>query len=318
MSNDAMQKVQADLAVISAATEDDLVRDLAALSPSGLERYDRELKQLAHDLRQSMAGMTLRPDLAWILAGNLEQALNPGRASIKQTQIAVSDFAHMLKVGGMDHGQADAIRASLARLVPQMSSPGVPDVPAHRFRYPLSEAPRYDRYVMVEDFEPGGNIWDTWYYPYWSEGIVAEFDPLNNCTGKYGLTISNTGPADKRSGMAKIPKPYQNIEGMNALRMWFKPNGQAPELGTFSTGLIDGSDEIWQVDVPEVFTGTEPYILQIRLADITRILRRNNRQLDLENRDFCFWFTGEYRFTVDDIMFVHDPDLPEFMPTPIQ
>jgi hypothetical protein len=32
------------------------------------------------------------------------------------------------------------------------------------------------------------------------------------------------------------------------------------------------------------------------------------------NHDFAFWMTGTYKFTVDDIMFVHDLSLPEFVP----
>jgi hypothetical protein len=59
-------------------------------------------------------------------------------------------------------------------------------------------------------------------------------------------------------------------------------------------------------------SGTQPYILQVRLADFQRVLRRNNGKIDLENKDFAIWMTGPYKFTVDDIMFVHDPALPEF------
>jgi hypothetical protein len=63
-----------------------------------------------------------------------------------------------------------------------------------------------------------------------------------------------------------------------------------------------------------MLSGTEPYILQVRLADFRRVLRRNNGRIDLENQDFAFWMTGTYKFTVDDIMFVHDPSLQEFVP----
>jgi hypothetical protein len=130
--------------------------------------------------------------------------------------------------------------------------------------------------------------------------------------------ISNSGPITKISGMAKIPHPFQNIEGMNALRMWVKPYGMDGTKGSLATGFIDGSGEIWQVDVPDAIAGTEPYILQIRLEDFRRVLRRNNGRIDLENQDFAIWMAGEYKFTLDDVMFVHDPAVPEFRPERIQ
>ena len=70
---------------------------------------------------------------------------------------------------------------------------------------------------------------------------------------------------------------------MNALRMWIKPHGMDDAQGSVSTGFIDGSKEIWQMDLPGMLSGTEPYILQIRLADFRRVLRRTNGIIDLEN-----------------------------------
>ena len=164
----------------------------------------------------------------------------------------------------------------------------------------------------MEDFESGTDIFKTWYQPYWSTGIVTTFDSQQYGGGKRGLTIANTGPTTKRSSMAKYPRPNQDLSGCNALRLWFKPYGLKDSEGTVSMGFIDGSEEIWQVDLPEVLSGTEPCVIQVRLADFRRVLRKNNGRIDLENRDFCFWMTGTYRFTVDDIMFVHDPAVPEF------
>jgi len=103
---------------------------------------------------------------------------------------------------------------------------------------------------------------------------------------------------------------------MNTLRMWIQPYGMDSKLGSVSTGFIDGSKEIWQADVPGLLAGTEPYVLQIRLADFRRVLRRNNGIIDLENQDFAFWMSGTFKFTVDDIMFVHDPSIPAFAPQP--
>ena len=188
------------------------------------------------------------------------------------------------------------------------------DAPAHRFRYPLAEAPKYDRSVLVADFESGAAIFRTWYQPKWSTGVVAAYDAEHKASGKFGLTVSNTAPPEQWSSIAKIPAPFQDIHGMNALRMWIQPYGMDSSRGSVSTGFIDGSKEIWQADVPELLSGTEPFILQIRLTDFRRVLRRNNGIIDLENQDFAFWMSGSFKFTVDDIMFVHDPVLPEFVP----
>jgi hypothetical protein len=110
----------------------------------------------------------------------------------------------------------------------------------------------------------------------------------------------------------------QKIEGMNAIRMWIKPHGYCSAQGLLSTGFIDGSNEIYKIDVPDAFSGTEPYILEILLEGFRRVLRRNNAKIDLVNRDFAFWPAGTYKFTVDDIMFVHDPALLEFVPKEVQ
>jgi endoglucanase len=171
---------------------------------------------------------------------------------------------------------------------PPSATPAAPaaarvDAPAHQFRFALSAVPQYDRFVLVEDFESGTDMFRTWYLPKWSTGLVATYDAEHKSSGKYGLTISNTGPLEKISSMAKIPAPYQEIHGMNALRMWIKPYGMDDAKGSVSTGFIDGSKEIWQMDLPGMLSGTEPYILQIRLADFRRVLRRTNGIIDLEN-----------------------------------
>jgi hypothetical protein len=194
--------------------------------------------------------------------------------------------------------------------------PGPFDGPRNRFRYAPSEAPKFDKAVLVEDFESGTDIFKTWYQPYWSTGIVATFDSQHKSGGNRGLTIANTGPTTKRSSIAKFPRAHQDLAGCNALRLWFKPYGMNDSEGTVSMGFIEGSSEIWQVDLPEVLAGTEPCVIQVRLADFRRVLRRNNGRIDLENRDFCFWMTGTYKFTVDDILFVHDPAVPEFSGPP--
>lgn len=188
------------------------------------------------------------------------------------------------------------------------------DAPAHRFRYPLAEAPGYDRSVLVEDFEGGGDIFRTWYQPKWSTGVVAAFDPDHKASGRFGLTVSNTAAPEQWSSIAKIPAHFQDIHGMNALRMWIQPYGMDSSRGSVSTGFIDGSKEIWQADLPGLLSGSEPFILQVRLSDFRRVLRQNNGIIDLENQDFAFWMSGTFKFTVDDIMFVHDPSIPDFVP----
>jgi hypothetical protein len=221
-------------------------------------------------------------------AEDLETALNPEGGSAQQTSGAVCDFSHQLQSGGMDAGQAELIRADLAKILPALPVAGVSDAPAHKFRFSLQEATNYDKFVMVEDFESRADIFQTWYQPKWSTGIVAAYDSMFKCSGRSGLTISNTQPPGKDSSMAKIPKPYQDIEGMNAIRMWIKPFNLDGAKGSVSTGFIDGSDQIWQVDLPGMLSGTEPYILQVRLADFRRVLRRNTGRIKLVNHDFAF------------------------------
>lgn len=307
------KKVSDDFRSLTAITKENLARDIAALAPGGqLKADDKNLATFIQDLVQSLSATELSDGNAAILAGNLEEVLNSGQGSVRQTQGAVRNFAHTLKLAEVDHAQADKVGADLTVLAKVPTDPGPFDGPRHPFRFALSEAPRYDKAVLVEDFESGTDIFKTWYQPYWSTGIVATFDSQHKSGGNRGLTISNTGPTTKRSSMAKFPRPHQDLAGCNALRLWFKPYGLKDSEGTVSMGFIDGSSEIWQVDLPEVLSGTGPCVIQVRLADFRRVLRRNNGRIDLENRDFCFWMTGTYKFTVDDILFVHDPAIPDF------
>ncbi|MBM3880388.1 MAG: hypothetical protein FJ387_11840 [Verrucomicrobia bacterium] len=307
------QKVCDHLQNLTAVSKEELARDIAALAPGGLLKADdRYLATFIQDLVQSLSGKELSDGNAAILAGNLEEVLNPGQGSVRQSQGAVRNFAHTLKLSQVDHARADKVGADLTVLAKVPTDPGPFDGPRHPFRFALSEAPRYDKAVLVEDFEVGTDIFKTWYQPYWSTGIVATFDSQHKSGGNRGLTIANTGPTTKRRSMAKFPRPNQDLSGCNALRLWFKPYGLKDSEGTISMGFIDGSEEIWQVDLPEMLSGTEPCVIQVRLADFQRVLRTNNGRIDLENRDFCFWMTGTYKFTVDDILFVHDPAVPEF------
>lgn len=100
---------------------------------------------------------------------------------------------------------------------------------------------------------------------------------------------------------------------MNALRMSIQPYGLDAK-GSVLTGFIDGSKGIWRMDLPGMLAATEPHILQIRLADFRRVPRRNDGIIDIENQDFASWMSGTFGITVDDIMFVHDPSIPEFVP----
>jgi hypothetical protein len=316
--NPAAQKVRDHLRNISATSREELLRDVAALAQGGLDAGNTDLAKLVDDLLHSLAGKTPAVALAGNVEGDLETVLHPGGGSARQTRGAASDFVSQLKACGVESTQAELVGADLRRFLPVSQASDVSDAPAHQFRFALPAAPKYDKFVLVEDFETGSDIFRTWYQPGWSTGIVATYDSQNKGSGTYGLTISNNQTPDKISSMAKIPKPYQNIEGMNALRMWIKPYEMDGTKGSVSTGFIDGSKEIWQVDLPDMLSGTEPYILQVRLADFRRVLRRNNGRIDLENQDFAFWMSGTYKFTVDDIMFVHDPSVPEFVPITIQ
>jgi hypothetical protein len=314
----ARERVEAALRDISKTTKEAFARDVAALGPDGGGAGKSGFAELIDSLAAGLAGKKVRADIATNLAGDIETVLDPRNATGRQIRSAVSDFTSQMKLGGVESGAADEIGANLRRLMPESAAAPSVDAPAHQYRFRMDAAPKIDRSVPVEDFESGDDIWKTWYQPRWSTGIAAVYDSVNKAGGRRGLMISNSGPITKISGMAKIPHPFQNIEGMNALRMWVKPYGMDGTKGSLATGFIDGSGEIWQVDVPDAIAGTEPYILQIRLEDFRRVLRRNNGRIDLENQDFAIWMAGEYKFTLDDVMFVHDPAVPEFRPERIQ
>lgn len=57
----------------------------------------------------------------------------------------------------------------------------------------------------------------------------------------------------------------------------------------------------------------DPYILQIPFAQFNRVFRPQDRVFDSEIcTEWGFWIWGPCKFSVDDIMFVHGPALPDF------
>jgi hypothetical protein len=291
-----------------------LVKNLTSLAQGSHKPSSDSVSKLADNLSKALAGRQLPRGPATRLALELVWVFNSDKLRTRDLQSAILDAQGALRDAGVAPADVDLVVSDLKVIAPRAQAEIKPDVPTRPYRYPLSAPPKYDKSVLVEDFETGGDIWKRWYTPGWSTGIIALYDPENKQTGKFGLTISNDGPPDRASGMAYIPRPGIPIAGMNAILMWIRPYDADGSKGTVSTGIVDGSNEIWQVDVPDAHVGMKPYILEISLADVRRVLRRNNGVLDLECADYCFWMTGAYKFSVDDIMFVHDPALPEFVP----
>jgi len=317
-----VQRLREAFKNLPAVSKEQMARHVGALPPGGFQGDPKDLRAFAESLIQSLSGKTIPDYNARWLAGDLDLALNPRKGSVRDVRSGVGDFAHGLRNLGVEFPKSEAVEQDLRKLTPTVDMPLEPDAPAHKFRYAMSEAPKYDHYVLVEDFESGFELYAAppgksrdakfWYTPYWSKDTVTGLDSRNKSGGKYGMTVSNTGPLTKRSSIAKFPKPNQNIQGCNALRMWVKPHGDGHSKGEVTVGFIDGSDEIWQLDIPNFLAGTEPYILQVRLEDFRRVVRRNNGKIDLENHDFAIWMRGSYKFALDDIMFVHDPAVPDF------
>lgn len=317
-----LQKMREHFKNLPTVSKDQLARDIAALPPGGFKGSPGDLMDFVENLVQSLSGKAVPDYNALWLAGDLDQALNPRKGSVRDVRSGVGDFAHGLRNLGVEFSRSEEVEKDLRKLTPMVDMEPEPDAPAHKFRYALAEAPKYDRSVLVEDFESGFELYAAppgrsrdakfWYTPYWSKDTVATLDSRNKSGGKYGMTVSNTGPMTKRSGIAKFSKPNQNIKGCNALRMWVKPLAAGGAQGAVTIGFIDGSDEIWQLDIPDLLSGAEAYILQVRLEDFRRVVRRNNGKIDLENHDFAIWMRGPYKFALDDVMFVHDPAVPEF------
>ena len=308
--------IRHDLEAIAAVAPEQFARDIRALALADLPLAEPALEKFSRDLLAGLGGRPVADAFVvnW-LAGDLDLIFHaaPGR----QVGGPIDDFGSALRKAGVEPGLVATILADVRAVVPQLLGEEKQVGPEHKYRYKLSEAPKYDRSVLVEDFELDGEIWKTWYQPGWSTGIVAKVQTEYKAAGTRGLTLSHTGPAKKYTSVAKIPNPYQSLEGMNALRMWIHPHSSGKtdeDRAGPTTGFIDGSGEIWQMGVPDLAEGTEPYILEIRLADFKYILRRNNGIIDLENQDFAFWIGGTYSFSVDDIRFVHDPAIPDFVP----
>jgi hypothetical protein len=319
----AVIEIRKDVQNINAKTPQQVAVDLGALAPQNTRLSDDLLLKLATDLVEALKDRPINdPTLVAWIAGDIDQAFDPGPAGEEQVSSAISDIGSGLKKAGVGEALVEAIRADMRALFPE--SPGQKKElgPEHKYRYALSEAPRYDKTVPIEDFETVQDIFTTWYQPNWSVGVTPKIDPDATYSGTKGLTITRVGAFDTYNGFATVLKPARSIEGMNAIRMWIKPYGSDPmggdkeARGSVTTGFIDGSDEIWQIEVPDLLKGDEPFILQIRLADFARMLRRNNGIIDMECRNYGFWMAGTYKFSVDDIRFVHDPALPEFLPAP--
>jgi hypothetical protein len=221
-----------------------------SLKPAPLLRFATVLKEVLKGKPVDEPGLVL-----W-LAGDVDQVVNPAGLDEGQVNGAVNDFGSGLRKAGVSESLLEKARAALRPLAPA----GVPAAAAARkgpsspYRFSLASAPTYDRSVVIEDFEGDRDIFKRWYQPVWSTGVTPVVQTELKSEGAQGLTVSHVGPLDKYNGFAKILGRPRDLRGMNALRMWIKPHAQTPEqakAGRLSTGFIDGSDEIWQIDLPD-------------------------------------------------------------------
>lgn len=182
------------------------------------------------------------------------------------------------------------------------------------FRYPISRDPAFDRRVVIDDGETG-DFWSTgWYQAPWGRKVSGSYDPVNRYKGNFGITLIMPGSAGDRSSVGFLARTAQSLRGMNALRMWVKPDGTGNRV---SLGIQDFTNELWWITLPHMLSGTEPYILEVPLVELTKcqVIRRNNGVMDLDQFvSFFFWQEGGYSFSFDELAIVHDPALPEFDP----
>ncbi|MFN7936956.1 MAG: Gfo/Idh/MocA family oxidoreductase [Bryobacteraceae bacterium] len=286
-------------------------QSIAALAKGRLDAGDARLQEFANELRSSLAGLKLDPEVASNLACDVATAVDPRGGSIRQTRGAVSDFSSQIQKGGVTTAAAARLAKLLEQLAPEQDPAKDLDSPLHPYLFPVTEAPAYDQSVLVEDGEGAGDFYARWYQAPWSSRIEAIFDSGHKFSGRSGITLANTQERDVASGTAKIAAPPLDLRGMNAIRFWFQPHAPYGQ-GSLTIGFLEASGELWQVDLPEVLAGGSPRIVQVRLSDFRRVLRRNNHRIDTPVLRFALWMKGSYRFTIDDIRFVHDPAVPGF------
>jgi len=182
------------------------------------------------------------------------------------------------------------------------------------YRYPIGRDPAYDRCVVIDDGETG-DFWSTgWYQAPWGKKVTGCYDPVNKFKGSFGITLIMPGSPGDRSSVGFLARKAAGLKGMNALRMWVKPDGTGNRV---SLGIQDFTNELWWITLPHMLSGTEPYILEVPLVELTKcqVIRRNNGIMDLDQFvSFFFWQEGGYSFSFDELLIVHDPALPEFDP----
>ncbi|MDX2021441.1 MAG: hypothetical protein SF187_14460 [Deltaproteobacteria bacterium] len=300
---------------VSAHSEKQIVAAVLAIAEDRKDLREPAVAAFARTISKLLRGKRVdEPGLVLWLAGDVDQVINPKDLDQGQIKGAVNDFGSALRKVGVPEAQLEVGRRALLTLAP----PGLQARKAAdgQHSYRLKVAPAFDDSVPIEDFENVSNIFSRWYQPVWSVGVTPSVQTERKSAGAQGLTIRRKGTLDSYNGFATVLKPARDISGMNALRMWVWPNPLANpgEEGRVSVGFIDGSDEIWQMEIPDFLAGTEPYFLQVPLQDFSKTLRRNNGVIDPEIHNVGLWMSGTYEFSIDDIRFVHDAKLPEFHP----
>lgn len=100
-----------------------MAQDIAAIAPGGLKADKEEILKFVDNLVKSLTGKKLTTNSVEWLIGDLDQALNPSNRSVQQARIAVSDYAHGLKMLGVEHELADKVGADLRKIAPLSKMP---------------------------------------------------------------------------------------------------------------------------------------------------------------------------------------------------
>lgn len=175
------------------------------------------------------------------------------------------------------------------------------------------DTPPCTRHFVLEDLEntTDDKLHKKWYQ--WGE-LSYWLDSENGNSGTYGVT-HRIGTVNTSWFSFPPALPEFSCSGMNAWRMWVKPDVS----GRFATFFIqDGSHEVYCWLLPDLLAGTEPYILEVPFANYSYIFRENNRVFDAEGCcEFGYWITGPCTFSLDDVMLVYNPELSDyFKPAP--
>jgi hypothetical protein len=211
-------------------------------------------------------------------------------------------FAFVNELGLLQESNYDNNLKDTTALFDPLATPAPP---------PPAVGPEFDAYHLIDDFEGYSDkaalrsFWQT-------KGAYNSYDldSVNKFRGRFGCTVN--APVTNEPQVHFYCFPNVIMSGMNALRMWIKPDGSNTRFSIFVKD--NRNDQCWIWDFTDMLKDTDPFILQVPFARFNRVFRdESNRIFDQEGcREIGWWVYGRARYSIDDLMFVHDPNQPEY------